>query len=730
MTISIWRYSHFALAVSSFLLLTLASVTGIILAFEPVTEKVQPYKASDFDKLHLSQVVPVLKAHYPGLQEIKVDDNDFVLITWSDTTGDNQKGYVHPATGALLGKLREKPALFQWTTTLHRSLFLHETGRIIMGITAFLLILVTLSGIALVIQRQKGLKRFFHPIEQGNWAQYYHVLFGRFALFPILAVAITGTLLALAQFDNWAPKKTILSVNTDNVAEEPARKPAAFPLFQQTLLGEVQSLEFPFSNFPEDYYTLKLKDRHMAVNQFTGDILAQQSLDKTVLLNNWSMRWHTGRNGIIWAIVLAITAGYLLFFIYSGLVITIKRRSGRVRNKYKAADARVIILVGTENGTTNRFAASVYKQLIGHGEMVYLAGLDKYTAFPNAQYLIVMTSTYGLGDPPANGKHFATQLVKHPQAQPVQYSVVGFGSRSYQDFCQFATDTDHWLQQQPWAQAALALHTVDDRSPQDFSHWLTAWSQTTGLHLTLSRDLLSTNKHGLRKVEVMHKTAVDANDSFQVRLKLKGLTKVSSGDLLAIYPKNDHRERLYSIGKIGKEIQLSIKLHEHGLGSRFLHDLEPGEILSARVVKNQHFHFPRKARAVIMIANGTGIAPFLGMINSNYKSVPIQLYAGFRTKAAFALYRTFLQGCMDNGKLDDIHLALSRETGKHYVSDLLLRDQEHVFTHLQDGGIIMICGSLSMQKDVLTLLEKISAARKGPGVDTWQSNGQLLSDCY
>lgn len=730
MTMSIWRYSHFALAVSSFLLLTLASVTGIILAIEPVTEKVQPYKSATFDELHLAQVVPALKAQYPGLQEIKVDDNDFVLITWSGKEGDNQKAYVNPVTGAILGTPHEKNALFQWTTTLHRSLFLHETGRLIMGVTAFLLILVTLSGIALIIQRQKGIKRFFHPIEQGNWAQYYHVLFGRFVLFPILAVAITGTLLAIAQFDSWAPKKTILKVDTDNVAEEPARTPAEFPLFGQTLLSQVQSVEFPFSDFPEDYYTLKLKDRHIAVNQFTGDILAQEALDRTVLLNNWSMRWHTGRNGILWAIVLAITAGYLLFFIYSGLVITIKRRSGRVRNKFKANEARIIILVGTENGTTNRFAASVFKQLISHGEKVYLAGLDKYTAFPNADHLIIMTSTYGLGDPPANGNQFAAQLAKHPQTQPLQYSVVGFGSRSYQDFCQFAVDTDHLLQQQSWAQASLPLYTVDDRSPQDFSNWLTAWSQLTGHPLTLSRDLLSTNKHGLRKLDVKHKTAVDENESFQVRLKLKGLTKVVSGDLLAIYPRNDHRERMYSIGKIGKEIQLSIKLHEHGLGSRFLHDLEPGTTISGRIVKNQHFHFPKKAPAVIMIANGTGIAPFLGMIDSNNKSTPIQLYAGFRTKAAFALYRSFLQNCMNDGKLDDIHLALSRESGKHYVSDLLLRDQEHVFTHLQEGGFIMICGSLSMQKDVLALLEKISQEKKGPGVESWQSRGLIMSDCY
>ena len=47
MTISIWRYSHLALAITASVFILLASVTGIILAFQPISEQLQPYKVED-----------------------------------------------------------------------------------------------------------------------------------------------------------------------------------------------------------------------------------------------------------------------------------------------------------------------------------------------------------------------------------------------------------------------------------------------------------------------------------------------------------------------------------------------------------------------------------------------------------------------------------------------------------------------------------------------------------
>ena len=245
MIISIWRYSHLALAVSSFLLLTLASLTGIVLAFEPVIEKAKGYKIDDFDKITLAQSIPVLKEKIHGIQELSVDDNEFVIIKYSDKEGNDKRSYVNPVTGEILGTPQQQTPLFEWMTALHRSLFLHETGRLIVGIAALLLILIALSGIALVIQRQKGIRRFFAPVEKTGFAQYYHVVFGRLSLVFILALALTGTWLSVSRFII-KPEKISAKVNEEDIKEAPEKKTADFTIFQQTPLSEVETIQFPF----------------------------------------------------------------------------------------------------------------------------------------------------------------------------------------------------------------------------------------------------------------------------------------------------------------------------------------------------------------------------------------------------------------------------------------------------------------------------------------------------
>ncbi|MEO5893160.1 MAG: PepSY domain-containing protein [Ferruginibacter sp.] len=729
MIISVWRYSHLALAVSSFLLLTLASLTGIVLAFEPVIEKARNYKIDNFDRVTISQVVPVLKEKIKGIQELAIDDNDFVIVKYSDKEGNDKKNYVNPVTGTILGTPQKQAPLFEWMTALHRSLFLHETGRLIVGISAFLLILIALSGIALVIQRQKGVRRFFAPVEKTGFARYYHVVFGRLSLVFILALALSGTYLSVSRFIIKAEKVSV-KVNEDDIKEEPEKRLADFTIFQQTPLSQVESIQFPFSDFPEDYFTLKLNNRELCVNQFTGDILAQQAYPKSHLLNNFSLRWHTGRSNTVWAIVMAITSAYILFFIYSGFTITWQRLRNRSKNKYTVNDCRIIILVGSENGSTFQFASALYQQLLKHGEKAYLADLDNYRVFPKAEHLVVMTSTYGEGDPPSNGKKFAERLTRYPQQQNLHFSVVGFGSRNYQHFCKFAIQTDHMLRHQPWALPVTDVITVDDRSPQDFSTWLTTWTQHTGFNLMMPRELLTPHKQSLQKLVVAHKTAAEDDEAFLIRLKSKRFIKAASGDLLAIYPKNDHRERLYSIGKVDGQIQLSVKLHAHGLGANFLNALQNGEVINARIIKNQHFHFPKNASQVILISNGTGIAPFLGMIGENNNKVPCCLYCGFRTQSSFALYESFLAVNITTGNLKVFHPALSREGDGQYVSHLVQRDRDYIGQVLANKGVLMICGSLSMQKDVLAVLENICNENDGSTVSDYLEKGKILTDCY
>ncbi|MBO0950138.1 PepSY domain-containing protein [Fibrella forsythiae] len=732
MTISVWRYSHLALAVSSFLLLTLASVTGIILAFEPVSQKLQPYRADNVGQLTLAQTLPVLKKGYEELTELSVDANQFVQLRGTDANGKNLTAYVDPRTGSILGTPTPQSEFFQWVTALHRSLFLHEAGRFFVGLTAFLLLLITVSGTMLIIQRQRGVKRFFTRIVRDNFAQYYHVVLGRLSLIPIIVIALSGTYLSLARF-NLVGEATIVSptIDLDALQSKPERKPADFAVFQNTRLVDVQSIEFPFSDDVEDYYTLKLKDRELTINQLTGEILSEKPYPTAVLLTSLSLDLHTGRGSLIWALILAVASGNILFFIYSGFAITWKRLANRAKNKYTATESRFIILVGSENGSTFRFAQLVHQHLLKQGKKAYLTDLNNYGVFPEAEHLLVLTATYGLGEAPTNARRFAALVEKYPQPQSVRYSVVGFGSHAYPDFCQFAFDVNQLLAKQAWAAPLVDIHTVNDRSPEEFSLWADAWSQQANLPIPISADLLQAPKRRFDKLTVTGNTRTALPDgTFLIRMRGSRRRNVASGDWLAIYPANDHRERLYSIGVLENELQLSVRLHPGGLGSGFLHELTPGEAIRARIVSNASFHFPKKAPVVIMIANGTGIAPFLGMISQNRQQTPCHLYCGFRQRTSLAMYGDFLEESRAAKKLTNLHIAYSREGDKQYVSDLLIRDADFITNVLMMNGVVMICGSLAMQKDVLDILDSLCQNKLGNAVSYYQAHGQLLMDCY
>jgi sulfite reductase (NADPH) flavoprotein alpha-component len=131
-----------------------------------------------------------------------------------------------------------------------------------------------------------------------------------------------------------------------------------------------------------------------------------------------------------------------------------------------------------------------------------------------------------------------------------------------------------------------------------------------------------------------------------------------------------------------------------------------------------------------MISNGTGIAPFLGMISQNAGKTSCHLYCGFRDASSCEMYQEFLAESKANKKLARLNLVRSREGEMQYVSNLIERDRDFMGRVLGTGGVIMICGSLSMQKDVMDLLEIICREQLNQPVSFYQSHGQVLMDCY
>jgi sulfite reductase (NADPH) flavoprotein alpha-component len=727
MTLSFWRYAHLALALFSSIFLLLASVTGIILAVDAVQEKTLPYKAADFDKITLGETLPVLKKEYSEITELSVDYNQFVTLQAIDKDGNDVNAYIDPKTGKALGTPAKKSEFIKWVTSFHRSLFLHETGRFFVGVVSFCLLLISISGFVLVLKRQRGIRNFFSKVIKEYFAQYYHVVLGRLALIPILIISLTGTYLSLERFNFFMGEEKAKPVKTKLSAE--AKKTS---IFKTTLLSDVKKIEFPFTDDPEEYYIIELKDREIEVNQVDGTLLSEKRSPFTVQLSALSLDLHTGRINGIWAVILAIACLNILFFIYSGFAITLKRRSSRMKNKFKASESNYILLVGSENGSSFRFANAILKQLIGHGKKAFIAELNSFSIYPKAEHIIVFSSTHGLGDPPSNGKKFKALLQKQNQQQKIKFSVVGFGSKSYPDFCQFAVEIDQLLENQNWAERFLDLQTVNDKSAVEFTEWVKLWSGKTEIPLACTPSLYNHVPKGLQKLMVLDKTPIsDTEHTFILTLHANSRTKFASGDLLAVYPANDSRERLYSIGNHSGNVQLVVKLHQNGLGSGYLNNLEPGDTIKARIINNHAFHFPKKASKVAFISNGTGIAPFLGMIEQNKTKKEIQLYSGFRMETPTLLaYKKFANIMIQKEYLDNFHVALSREAEQIYVMDLIKRDTVFFVNLLKDGGVIMICGSLAMQKDVEVILDELCRDNGMLNLDDYKEKGQILTDCY
>nr|WP_314546650.1 PepSY domain-containing protein [uncultured Empedobacter sp.] len=729
MTLSIWRYAHLSLAILSSAFLVILSITGVILAVDAINEKSPAYKVENFDNITLAQVLPTLREHYFEIIEVKVDHNDFVTIDAMDDDGNSIKSYIDPTTGKKIGEIVPKSDFINWVTALHRSLFLKETGRAIVGVVSFLLMLISISGLILIIKRQQGILNFFTKVNKDSFSQYFHVVTGRWLLIPVLIIALTGTLIFLARLEPLVGQPKEIEHQAKENLQPKDLKDIEF--FKNTKLSSVEKIEFPF--IPDDEaepFIVHLRKKSVSVNQVNGTIISESLNPYSAIVEKFNIDLHTGRTNVIWAAILGIASLNILFFIWSGFVITFKRTKTKIgKNKYKANEAEIILLVGSENGATVGFASKIQEQFLANGKKSFIAQMNQYEIYPKAKQLIIFTSTYGIGDAPANAKKFEQLITQFPQNQSIEFSVVGFGSRAYSDYCGYAVKVDKWLNDQKWATQLLDLKTVNDKSPEEFTNWVIAYKETTDIPLATTPAMYVGKALELKNVKVISTTKITQEDAtFKVILDVK--EKFKSGDLLAIYPESDHKERLYSVGKVDNKLQLIVKLHEFGLGSQYLYNLVQNSTIKARIVKNKAFRFP-KASKVVMIANGTGIAPFLGMIDENSKNIETHLYCGFRhDNETTKSYQEFATKQIFTNHLSQFHIAFSREENKQYVMDLVNRDAKFFAETLQNGGILMICGALTMQHDVEKVLEQICQEHLNKSFEEFKTNGQFLTDCY
>lgn len=716
MKLSIWRWSHLVLAVASLIFILSASITGAILSFDPLSHS----SGLHYDNQKpISNSIDSLREEY--LEVFKLEKNSYGewIADVMTNEGVNIQILVNPNTGENLGSPIEQSSFFKDVTALHRSLFMGTIGRWLMTISAIALALITISGLFIVAQKMGGWIKFFGKLKKDSASPYYHTLLGRYSFLLILLISISGAVLFLD--DNWKKNESIpdLEAYLEDVEEPKVIIPIQKLKVFNMPLSEVKKIEFPFSDDVADAFIIETAKKTMVVNQYTGEV--HQSVDKESYVQTEALLFglHTGQNmGYYWPIILLFGSLSILYFIYSGLSIAIKRWKSKFKNKIAASEAEIVLFVGSENGSTWAFAKSIHDKILKQGGKIYTLGMDQKVRFPKAKEVLLFTSTYGLGEAPANARKFLANQIEL-FTEGVNYSIVGFGSKQYDDFCKYAFDLQEQLKSTK-AREFIPIHTIDNKNAQQFIAWASQYQQTKGLN-SIEVNIKVKNTKTV-KFKVLKNTYNSISSEYFL-LELKGSSKVKSGDLLSIVAPESPFARQYSIAKTDKHtITLYIRKHELGVCSSYLSGLTEGDVIRGWIDDNPAFHFQTN-QAAICVGNGTGLAPFIGFL-SEQREQNIEVIWGTRTIKESNLILSQL----DISK-EALTLCYSREEGieKRYASNYFIENLPRYFEMIKEGAIVYICGALQMERDIKNALSNYAIEK---GIDPSSILINVKSDCY
>jgi len=189
--------------------------------------------------------------------------------------------------------------------------------------------------------------------------------------------------------------------------------------------------------------------------------------------------------------------------------------------------------------------------------------------------------------------------------------------------------------------------------------------------------------------------------------------------------------RLYSIASSSKpfptEVHLTVAIVRYetnhrarvGVASSFLADRAAAPTPVPVFVSDSHFGVPDdKARDIIMVGPGTGIAPFRAFMQERIATSATGrnwVFFGDQHRATDYLYEEEWTQWQAEGKLARIDLAFSRDQIlKVYVQDRMRENGAELWSWIKGGANFYVCGDAKrMAKDVDAALHRIIAQEGG-----------------
>ena len=698
-------------------LLFVTALSGAALSLFPALEAVQAPATAD--TLTVADLATRVQATHPGLEQIKRAPSGRITAWWFD--GDQPgSAVIDPATGRDVASADPSPVQ-RWLTTLHRSLFLGDAGRLLAATGALAMLGLAITGAWLVARRTGGWRRWFTRL-RGPWAGRLHTEIARVAVLGLLWSSVTALWMSAETFELITVESPPLNAPA-SVSGHTDLALARMNALRATPVADLRELSFPAPGDPQDVFTLRTTQGMGYVDAGTGTLLAWQDLSLSQRVSDTIAMLHTGQGAAVLGLILGVMALGVPVLAVTGVWVWLAgwRARPKLQGNAPAAQADTVVLVGSEGGSTWGFAATLAEALRRAGHSVHVAPLRGFAParYRQAQRYLVLAATYGEGDAPASAQGFLERLQALDAPPTAPLAVLGFSDRSFPAFCAYAAAVDAAARTQGWP-SLLPFDTIDRQSPQDFARWGRALGEALGTPLELAHQpTLPTTETLTLVARRDHGSAVQVPMSILCftlpplsrwqRLTGQGFARFEPGDLLGIVPEGSSVPRLYSLASGSQDgfVEIVVRRHVGGLASTQLTALEPGQTVRAFVRPHPGFHADHDRTPLILIGAGTGIGPLAGFIRHNTPARPIHLFFGLRHPDSDFLYHPELSRWQAEGKLTDLSLAVSRSAQPQYVQDALREAAPQVVEAIRQGAKVMVCGGRDMARGVAETLTDI-----------------------
>lgn len=739
------RKLHSLLGLWVAVLAVVLALSGAILSLDPALERQSNTLAAN-GQTSVAVLAGRVAQHYPGVEQIQRTPSGSVIVYYRR---DGQTGvdHVDPQTGQGIAPHTGSP-LPRWMKKLHRSWLLDTPGRVVSGLTALAMLVLSVTGTVLLVRRVGGWRHLADPL-RGNLVQRWHTQVGRVVVLGLLLSALTGVYLSVATFalvpDGMQDDPDFPSA----VSGGPAAPVTALPALVATDLNHLRELVYPNPGDLSDVFSLATDQGEGYVDQSTGELLSYLPHGGFRQTYELIYQLHTGE-GLWWlGLLLGVCALSVPVLSATGALTWWDRRQSmpRIVDNSTANAADTVILVGSENNSTWGFANTLHEALHKTGLRVHTTAMNQLaTDYPQAERFFILTATYGDGDAPSSANQFLARLGQLKSPSKATFAVLGFGDRQFPQFCKFAYDVEAALLAKGW-QRLMDIDTIDRQSGQAFTRWGNAVGPLIGQDLNLVHTpkrprtdaftLTERDDYGeavQAPTSILRFAAVPAQGLKGSLARLfggAGLPHFEVGDLLGVVPPGSAIPRFYSLASKSGDgfLEICVRKLPGGLCSEFLHGLQLGGRMEGFIQLHPDFRPVAGKAPVILIGAGTGIGPLAGFIRNNTGQHPMYLYWGGRDPASDFLYKPELDTYLADGRLTGLHAAFSRVKEGAHVQDRVLEDAEQLRQLLEQGGQVLVCGGRAMAKNIAQALDEVLVPLN-LSVATLKAQGRYREDVF